>query len=145
MNADKPPRIPLDTMGGAAAPPSPLPALLETLRPPLGRDLTPAEVDALRNQIVEVVKTCYDPEVPVNIYELGLIYDLDVQPTGAVGIRMTLTSPACPVAGSLPPEVQAKVRALPNVTAARVELVWDPPWEPSRMSDAARLKLGIDW
>jgi FeS assembly SUF system protein len=92
---------------------------------------------------VEVLHTVYDPEIPVNIFELGLVYDLDVSEAGAVTIRMTLTSPACPVAGSLPGEVEAKVKALAGVTAAKVDLVWDPPWTPERMSEAAKLQLGF--
>ena len=91
-----------------------------------------------------MLRTVYDPEVPVNIHELGLIYDLVVDPNGEVGIRMTLTSPACPVAGSLPGEVERKVKAVPGVTAVKVDLVWDPPWEMSMMSEAARLHLGLD-
>lgn len=106
--------------------------------------LTPAEIEALRDKVVAVLQTCFDPEVPVNIYELGLIYDIDIAADGTVRIRMTLTSPACPVAGSLPAEVQRKVRALPRVTAAQVDLVWDPPWDKSRMTEAAKLQLGID-
>lgn len=144
MSTDKPHRIPLNTMNAAALSAAP-PGTPEPPPAPLGRELTPAEAEELRTRVVEALKTCYDPEIPVNIYELGLIYDIAVTPAGAVGLRMTLTSPACPVAGSLPPEVQAKVQALANVTAAKVDLVWDPPWDPSRMSDAARLKLGIDW
>lgn len=97
----------------------------------------------LQERIVAALRTCFDPEIPVNIYELGLVYDIGVQPSGEVTIRMTLTSPACPVAGSLPPEVQAKIAALPGVTVAKVDLVWDPPWEMSRMSEAARLELGF--
>jgi FeS assembly SUF system protein len=93
--------------------------------------------------VVETLKTIFDPEIPVNIYELGLIYDLDVSPDGAVGIKMTLTSPACPVAGSLPPEVKTKVEQLPGVTSAEVEVVWDPVWNPAMMSEAARLQLGL--
>lgn len=105
---------------------------------------TPADPDApLEERVVAALCTCYDPEIPVNIYELGLIYDLNIDPSGAVSIRMTLTSPACPVAGSLPADVQAKVRAVPGVTSAKVELVWDPPWEMSRMSEEARLQLGL--
>jgi FeS assembly SUF system protein len=99
-----------------------------------------AEIEA---RVVEVLQTCYDPEIPVNIYELGLIYDVAVDPSGFVGIRMTLTSPACPVAASLPVEVENKVSALPGVAGARVEVAWDPPWDPSRMSEAARLQLGM--
>ena len=99
--------------------------------------------DALREQVIEALKSCYDPEIPVNIYELGLVYDVLADPEGSVSIRMTLTSPACPVAGSLPPEVQAKVKDIPGVTDAKVEVVWDPPWHPSMMSEAAKLQLGF--
>ena len=89
------------------------------------------------------LRTVYDPEIPVNVYELGLVYGIDVDPAGVVTVRMTLTSPACPVAGSLPPEVESKVRAIPGVTDAKVDLVWDPPWNPNLMSEAAKLQLGI--
>jgi len=99
--------------------------------------------DLRKAQVVEVLRTIYDPEIPVNIYDLGLIYDVDLAPDGGVNIRMTLTSPACPVAGSLPPEVETRVSALQGVTDARVEIVWDPPWTPDRMSEAARLELGF--
>jgi len=102
-----------------------------------------AQEQELREKIVAALKTCYDPEVPVNIYEMGLIYNIDITQSGAVGIRMTLTSPACPVAGSLPPEVQAKVAAVPGVTGAKVDVVWDPPWSPALMSEAAKLELGL--
>lgn len=97
----------------------------------------------IENGIVEALKTVYDPEIPVNIYELGLIYDIDIQEDGAVKVKMTLTAPGCPVAGSLPGEVQAKVAGAPGVTSADVELVWDPAWNPSMMSEAARLELGM--
>ncbi|MEP7013489.1 MAG: SUF system Fe-S cluster assembly protein [Acidobacteriota bacterium] len=97
----------------------------------------------LENAVVEALQTIYDPEIPVNIYELGLIYDLDVQATGRVHIQMTLTAPACPVAGTLPGEIQAKVAGVTGVTEAEVELVWEPAWDPSRMSEAARLQLGM--
>jgi len=102
-----------------------------------------AEPSEMENGIVEALKTVYDPEIPVNIYELGLIYDVDIQDEGVVKVKMTLTSPGCPVAGSLPGEVQAKVAGVPGVTAADVELVWDPSWNPSMMSEAARLELGM--
>ncbi|MGH9340007.1 MAG: SUF system Fe-S cluster assembly protein [Acidobacteriota bacterium] len=101
------------------------------------------DIDELRKKIVEAIETCYDPEIPVNIYELGLIYRLDVQPSGDVEVDMTLTSPACPVAGSLPPEVEAKVREVPGVKDVKLELVWEPPWSMERMSEAAKLQLGI--
>ena len=97
----------------------------------------------LEERVIAALRTCYDPEIPVDIYELGLIYDLKVDPSGAVSIRMTLTSPACPVAGALPADVQAKVQAVPGVSSANVELVWDPPWDMSRMSEEARLQLGL--
>ncbi len=98
---------------------------------------------ALEAQVIEMLRTCYDPEIPVDIYELGLIYDVDVNAAGVVNVRMTLTSPACPVAGSLPPEVESKVRAVSGVSEAKVEIVWDPPWTPERMSEAAKLQLNM--
>jgi FeS assembly SUF system protein len=104
-----------------------------------------AKVQALEEQIVAALKTCYDPEIPVDIYELGLIYGIDVDPAGAVTLRMTLTSPMCPAAESLPPEVQRKIEAIPGVTSAKLDLVWEPIWTMDRMSEAARLKLGMDY
>ena len=101
------------------------------------------EPATLRERVVSALKTCYDPEIPVDIYELGLIYDIETDPSGQVDVKMTLTSPACPVAGSLPGQVEAKVREVDGVTAARVELVWDPPWDKDRMSEAARVELGF--
>ena len=97
----------------------------------------------LKADVIEILKTCYDPEIPVDVYELGLIYDVEVDDKGCVAIKMTLTSPACPVAGSLPGEIQAKVRSVPEVQDAQVELVWDPPWDKEMMSEAAQLKLGF--
>ncbi len=94
-------------------------------------------------EIVEALKTVYDPEIPVNIYEMGLIYDLNVEPNGSVQIKMTLTSPGCPVAGTLPGEVRDKVESVAGVASAAVEVVWDPVWNPSMMSEAARLQLGM--
>jgi FeS assembly SUF system protein len=99
--------------------------------------------EELEAPIVERLKTVFDPEIPVNIYELGLIYDLNVEPGGVVHIKMTLTSPACPVAGTLPGEVKNKVEEVPGVVTADVEVVWDPVWNPSMMSEAARLQLGM--
>lgn len=97
----------------------------------------------IRQKVIEVLKKIYDPEIPINIYELGLIYAIEVTPSGGVLVRMTLTAPACPVAESLPPEVEAKIQAIPEVTCATVDLVWDPPWDRDRMSEAARLALGL--
>ncbi len=98
---------------------------------------------ALEEKIVEQLRSVYDPEIPVNIYELGLIYDIKVTPEGAVTIVMTLTSPACPVAGSLPPDVEARVRAVPGVKDARVDVTWEPPWGPDKMTEAAKLQLNM--
>lgn len=100
-------------------------------------------VELLKQKVIDTLCTIFDPEIPVNIYELGLIYNLDVQPDGKVDIRMTLTSPMCPVAGSLPPEVETKVNAVPGVTNVTVELIWDPPWSMDKMSEAAKLQLGF--
>jgi FeS assembly SUF system protein len=100
--------------------------------------------EPLRNALVDVLKTVYDPEIPVDIWELGLIYDLDVDEAGGVKIRMTLTSPMCPVAETLPPEVEAKARTVAGVSDVKLDLVWDPPWSPSMMSEAARLELNFD-
>ena len=94
-------------------------------------------------QVIEALRSCFDPEIPVNIYDLGLIYDVKVDAAGAVEIRMTLTSPQCPVAQSLPAEVQAKVKEVPGVTEAKVDVVWEPPWDPAKMSEAAKLQLGM--
>lgn len=111
---------------------------------PLAEPLTAAQIADLKDRIVAALCTCFDPEIPVNIYELGLIYDILIAPTGEVVIRMTLTSPACPVAGTLPGDVERKLRPLPNVTSVKVVTVWDPPWDKDRMSEAAKLQLGID-
>jgi FeS assembly SUF system protein len=96
-------------------------------------------------QIIEVLKGCFDPEIPVNIYELGLVYGIAISAEGKVEITMTLTTPACPVAGSLPGEVEAKIRALPGVRDVKVDLVWDPVWNPNMMTEAARLQLGFTY
>jgi FeS assembly SUF system protein len=101
------------------------------------------KAQSLEARVIEVLRTCYDPEIPVNIYELGLVYGISVSGAGRVEIRMTLTSPACPVAGSLLRAVQGKVEALEDVTKALVQVVWDPPWSPERMSEAARLQLNL--
>jgi FeS assembly SUF system protein len=97
----------------------------------------------LQDRIVKALKTCYDPEIPVDIYELGLVYSIDLTPENVANIKMTLTAPACPVAGSLPGEVEAKVKGVPGVADAKVELVWEPPWRPDMMSRVARLVLGM--
>jgi FeS assembly SUF system protein len=97
----------------------------------------------LNNSVVEALKSCYDPEIPVNIYELGLIYAINIDDGGNVEIEMTLTSPACPVAGSLPPEVEGRVKAIPGVSGCKVKVVWDPPWGMHMMSEEAKLQLNL--
>jgi len=109
----------------------------------MDQETVAADPSDVENGVVEALKTVFDPEIPVNIYELGLIYDVAIQEDGAVEIKMTLTSPGCPVAGSLPGEVKNKVETVPGVASADVELVWDPAWNPSMMSEAARLQLGM--
>jgi len=104
---------------------------------------TKPTAEELKQKVIDALCTVFDPEIPVNIYELGLVYELDAQSDGKVRIVMTLTSPMCPVAGSLPPEVEAKVRAIPGVTDVDVALVWDPPWSMDKMSEAAKLQLGF--
>jgi FeS assembly SUF system protein len=128
MEKNNKPRLSLPLDEDKASPPS---------APPIDPNAS------LEERVVTALQGVYDPEIPVNIYELGLIYDLKVDPAGAVSIRMTLTSPACPVAGALPGEVQARVQAVPGVASSKVELVWDPPWDMSRMSEEARLQLGL--
>jgi FeS assembly SUF system protein len=113
-------------------------------KPPLPHPLSADGIEDLKNKIVEALHKCFDPEIPVNIYELGLIYDITIDPSGAVDINMTLTSPGCPVAGTLPGDVQRRVLAVDNVTACKVAVVWEPMWTPARMSEAAKLQLGID-
>jgi len=104
-----------------------------------------SEIDtaALREEIIEAIKTVYDPEIPVNIYEMGMIYEVRVEENGYAHVKMTLTTPACPVAGTLPGEVEHRVASVEGVTDAKVELVWDPPWTQEMLSEAARLQLGL--
>ena len=101
------------------------------------------EVGALGEQIVEALKTVFDPEIPVNIYELGLVYRIDIEDDNRVVVDMTLTSPHCPVAESLPGEVSEKVKAVDGVRDAEVRIVWDPPWNPAMMTEEAQLELGM--
>ncbi len=96
-----------------------------------------------KQAIVKALESCYDPEIPVNIYELGLIYDIGVDAANKANVKMTLTSPACPAAASLPAEVESKVKAIPGITDVKVEVVWEPPWNPGMMSEFAKLELGF--
>ena len=114
-------------------------ATIETQAVPLSQ----AELDALTDQLIEKLKTVYDPEIPVDIYELGLIYKVDVSDEKHVAIDMTLTAPGCPVAGEMPGWVEDAVREIPEIKSCTVELVFDPPWDPSRMSDEAKLQLNM--
>src|SRR5262249_39797099 len=102
-----------------------------------------AKGEALREAVIDALRTVYDPEIPVNIYELGLIYDVAISDAGEVAIEVTLTGPGCPVAGSMPGTVEEAVGAVAGVSKVEVELVWDPPWDQSRMSEAAKLELGF--
>ncbi len=102
-----------------------------------------AQADAIRDEVIAQLKTVFDPEIPVNIYELGLIYKVDVAADGATQVTMTLTTPMCPAAEELPPEVETKARGVPGVTSVQLDLVWDPPWSTEMMSDAAKLDLGM--
>lgn len=109
-----------------------------------GSDAPTLNSDApLEERIIEALKTVYDPEIPVNIYELGLIYNVNVDQDNKVFVTMTLTTPGCPVAGSMPGQVERTVKSVEGVSDAEVELVWDPPWTIDRMSDEARLTLGM--
>jgi FeS assembly SUF system protein len=102
-----------------------------------------AEQRAIRERVIDALRTVFDPELPVNIFDLGLIYSIDVNNENAVDIKMTLTAPGCPVAGTLPGEIQKKVAAVEGVRFAKVELVWNPPWDKSRISEVAMLELGL--
>ena len=108
-------------------------------------DITPdpARMDEIAPKVIEALKTVYDPEIPVNIFEMGLIYDVIINAEGQVGVKMTLTAPACPAAQSLPVEVRDKARSVEGVTDAKVEIVWEPGWTKDRMSDVAKLQLGM--
>ena len=103
----------------------------------------PADARSLEERVIEALKTVHDPEIPVNIYELGLIYNLDIGGDGSVAVAMTLTTPHCPAAASMPADVERAVQAVPGVGAVKVEVVWEPPWSKDRMSEAARLELGL--
>jgi len=105
--------------------------------------INPVEQKLIEGRVIDALRTCYDPEFPVNIYELGLIYDVQVDEQGGVAVAMTLTSPHCPAAQSLPGDVRQKALSVPGVTSADVKVVWSPPWNPSMMSEAAKLELGF--
>jgi FeS assembly SUF system protein len=110
---------------------------------PAAQPLGAMERISIYDKVIDVLHTCYDPEIPVDIYELGLIYDVKVEELGEVNIKMTLTAPNCPAAQSLPAEVKYKAECVPGVAAANVEIVWEPPWDMTKMTEAARLQLGM--
>ncbi|MGA7723001.1 MAG: SUF system Fe-S cluster assembly protein [Ignavibacteriaceae bacterium] len=103
----------------------------------------PINKQEFEEKIIQALKTCYDPEIPVDIFELGLIYEIKIDNEDNVNIKMTLTSPACPVAGSLPGEVEIKIKSIPEVKSVNIELVWNPPWDKDMMSDVAKVELGM--
>jgi FeS assembly SUF system protein len=113
------------------------------IQPGSSTPLSQAELDVITDQLIEKLKTVYDPEIPVDIYELGLIYKVDVSDDRDVKVEMTLTAPGCPVAGEMPQWVETAVKEVPEVRNVQVELVFDPPWDPSRMSDEAKLQLNM--
>ena len=102
-----------------------------------------ADKKFLEQEVIQTLKTCYDPEIPVDIYELGLIYETNIDDENNLLIKMTLTSPACPVAGSLPGEVQTKLKSIPGINDVYIDLVWNPPWDRDMMSDIAKIELGF--
>lgn len=128
----------LDTTAKAVAP-----AIAESAQKQVDDPTRFVEKKLLEGKVIEALREVFDPEIPLNIYELGLIYGITIEPDNSVQIQMTLTAPACPVAGTLPGEVERKVEAIPEVKSATVELVWDPPWSRDRMSEAALLQLGM--
>ena len=130
--------------GKAAAPPEEAASAPSAPSAPAPGDGAAAvDAAALEERIIAALSTVFDPEIPVNIYELGLIYNIGIDPAANVAVDMTLTSPACPVAESLPGDVEGAVRGVSGVGEVKIELVWDPPWTPDRMSEAARLELGM--
>ena len=130
--------IEAEDSAGSAAPSSPGPPAPEQQ----GSEES-AQTQDPRQKIIDALRTVYDPEIPVNVYDIGLIYDIDIDASSAVNIRMTLTSPACPVAGTLPGEVETRAKDVPGVSGAKVELVWEPTWTMEMMSEEAKLQLGM--
>ncbi|HET6201567.1 MAG TPA: DUF59 domain-containing protein [Planctomycetota bacterium] len=111
--------------------------------PPAPTGAAPSSTGGVRDRAIEAIRQVYDPEIPVNIYEIGLIYGVEADDAGAVRIRMTLTSPSCPSAEMIPLEVEERVKAVPGVSSVKVDVVWEPPWTPEKMSEAAKLQLGF--
>jgi FeS assembly SUF system protein len=145
--------VSLPVVSNSAQPPEPAQpdAIAEAVAPASGDAPAASAQDPTRfveqklieGKVIEALQKVYDPEIPVNIYELGLIYGIDVKPDNTVHVKMTLTAPACPVAGTLPGEVEKRIEEIPEVKSATVELVWEPPWSRDMMSEAALLTLGM--
>ena len=135
----QPEALPRNTSAAASAVQPAAPADAPSEKPSASSSPSPLE----QKVIDEALKKCFDPEIPVNIWELGLIYDVAVSPQGVATVKMTLTAPACPVAGSLPGEIEQKIKTISGITDAKVELVWDPPWNTEMMSRVAKVMLGM--
>jgi FeS assembly SUF system protein len=133
---------PVDTSSPSTSPST---GASSTAAATVAAEADPVKTLELKPLVVEAISTVYDPEIPVNIFELGLIYDIVIDAQGVVHVAMTLTSPACPSAQQIPVEVSTKIRAIPGVSEADVQIVWEPPWVMDKMSDAAKLQLGIGW
>jgi len=127
----------------AAPPARPTPSYVPHRNRTRPRQALTPEQQALEEKVIAALRAVYDPEIPVNIYELGLVYDIEILPENRVHVRMTLTAPACPVAGTLPPEVEARIENVDEVKAAAVEIIWDPQWTKEMMSEEARLELNF--
>ena len=142
MNDNLPPQSVdnLESTQTPADPPNSQSAGIESTPQKSANNIPPA---AVKEAVVATMRTVFDPEIPVNIYDLGMVYSVDVAEDGATLVQMTLTSPMCPVAGSLPGEVQAKVASVSGVTSAKVDLVWEPAWHPDMMTEAAKLTLNM--
>lgn len=138
LSSSGPSSAPLDTASSPAAP-----SVAAPVSAPPSNVTTSIRRKLLEGKVIEAIRQVYDPEIPINIYELGLIYEIDVRDDNSVKVKMTLTAPACPVAGSLPGEVEKRIENVPEVKSAEVELVWEPAWDRSRMSEAAQLELGL--
>jgi len=129
---------------GAAPANQPDPALHVPSEKSSSSSLSSSSPSPIEQKVIdEALKKCFDPEIPVNIWELGLIYSVNVSPEGVALVKMTLTAPACPVAGSLPGEVEQKIKSIPGIADAKVELVWEPPWTAEMMSRVAKVMLGM--
>ena len=130
-----------DGKHNVAAPPAT--PMAKTSAPPKEKPSEPIDIDAVHKEIIKAFKTVYDPEIPVDIYELGLIYEIKIEPDGNTYVKMTLTAPNCPAAGILPGQIESAARGVEGVYDVKLDLVFDPPWGPDRMSEAAKLELGM--